>query len=129
MDVERRLVALSGVYGFLAVALGAFGAHGLRTLVAGAADAAARLDWWETAARYHLVHALGIGGSAWLASRGSGRAARLAGVAFALGVLVFSGTLYAMALGAPRWLGAVTPIGGVGLLVGWACVVWAALRP
>jgi uncharacterized membrane protein YgdD (TMEM256/DUF423 family) len=129
MQDERRLVGLSGVYGFLAVAFGAFGAHGLRGILSDVEDAAVRLDWWETAARYHLVHALAILGCAWLASRGPGRAARVGGVAFALGALVFSGTLYAMALGAPRWLGAVTPLGGVALLVGWACVVGAAVRP
>lgn len=127
--MDRALIALSGVFGLLGVGLGAFGAHGLRGLVATAEDAARRTEWWETAARYHLVHALAIGLAAWLASRGEGLGARAAGGSFAAGIVVFSGTLYAMALGAPRWLGAITPIGGVLLMAGWACVIWAALRP
>jgi uncharacterized membrane protein YgdD (TMEM256/DUF423 family) len=127
--VERWLVGTAGVYGLIGVALGAFGAHGLERVLAGAEDAARRMEWWETAARYHLFHALAIGLTAWLASRGTGIGARAAGISFAAGIVVFSGSLYAMTLGAPRWLGAVTPFGGLLLMVGWACVVWAAVRP
>src|SRR5690606_613945 len=93
----------------------------------GSPDAAVRLGWWETAVLYHLVHALALGLAAWSSSR-SPRAAAVAGGAFALGVVLFAGTLYAMALGAPRWLGAVTPLGGVSLIVGWLGVIAAALR-
>jgi uncharacterized membrane protein YgdD (TMEM256/DUF423 family) len=112
-------ISVGAVWGFLAVALGAFGAHGLR----GSAGPQA-LEWWRTAASYHLVHALALilaGVVAQQAPR-----AELAAWAFLVGSAIFSGTLYAMALGAPRWLGAVTPIGGLGMLAGWALLAWAA---
>ena len=126
--MERAFIGLAGLQGFLSVALGAFGAHGLRRVLAGLDDGALRLSWWETAAHYGRVHALAIALAAWLVSRGHGGPARLAGVAFAAGSTVFSATLYAMALGAPRWLGAVTPLGGVLLLAGWAAVGACSLR-
>jgi uncharacterized membrane protein YgdD (TMEM256/DUF423 family) len=125
--MERALFVVSGVYGFLAVALGAFGAHALRPVFARAADAAKRLEWWQTASHYHLAHAVAIAVAALLLGRTQHAAANVAGGAFAGGVLVFSGTLYAMALGGPRWLGAITPIGGTLLLVGWGALVVAAL--
>lgn len=127
--MERIFVVIAGVQGALAVGLGAFGAHGLRRVLEAAPEGARRLEWWQTAAHYHLTHALAIGLCAWLASRGEGPAARAAGLLITAGVTVFSGTLYAMSLGAPRWLGAVTPIGGVLLILGWCAVVWAGLRP
>lgn len=126
--VERILLAGSGILGFLAVALGAFGAHGLQKIVLGAEGAAQRLEWWRTGAQYHLAHALALAVAAWLAGRGAGGAAPAAGVCFTAGVLLFSGSLYAMALGAPRWLGAVTPLGGLLFLAGWTAVVVGALR-
>jgi uncharacterized membrane protein YgdD (TMEM256/DUF423 family) len=112
----------SGVSGFLAVALGAFGAHGLQARLAEVADGAKRLSWWQTAAQYHLMHALALGLVALLVAQVP--RARYAGVAFILGTLLFSGSLYAMALGGPRWLGAVTPLGGLGFLAGWAILAW-----
>lgn len=115
---------LGAILGLLGVGLGAFGAHGLEGALEGleAAALAERLSWWETAAQYHLVHAVSICAiAAGLGPRGRGAVGALA-----LGVLVFSGTLYAMALGGPRWLGAVTPIGGVALMVGWALAAWRA---
>ncbi len=105
---NRRLAA---VLGFLGVALGAFGAHGLDKAVA-AERLDQALDWWHTGAVYHLLHAVAI------LALGDRRAAAPAWC-FAAGILVFSGTLYAMALGAPRWFGAVTPFGGLLLLAGW----------
>lgn len=119
---ERIFIALAGAFGALAVGLGAYGAHGLERLLEGGADAAKRLGWWQTAVLYHLVHALALGLSARLP------APTIAGGLFVAGVLLFSGTLYAMALGAPRWLGAVTPLGGVALIGGWIAVLVAALR-
>jgi len=112
----------SGISGFLAVALGAFGAHGLRAKLAEVADGTKRLGWWETAAHYHLLHALGLGLVALLVAKAP--AARFTGIAFALGTLLFSGSLYVMALGGPRWLGAVTPLGGLAFLAGWAVLAW-----
>lgn len=107
--------------GFVAVAGGAFGAHGLKSMV----DAQA-LGWWETGARYALGHVPALLAVAWLADRAPGRAVTVAGVGFGLGVLVFTGSLWTMTLTGVRWLGAITPIGGVSLLVGWAAIAVAA---
>lgn len=127
--MERLFIALSGIFGATAVGLGAFGAHGLRPwLEANADDPAQRLGWWETAAHYHLAHAVAIAICAWLVTRGAAIAPKIAGFAFALGILLFSGTLYAMALGAPRILGAVTPLGGLAMIVGWTALALSALR-
>ena len=115
-------LTVSGISGFLAVALGAFGAHGLQARLDGVADGAKRLAWWQTAAQYQLLHALALAVVALVIARAP--QARFAGVAFTFGTLLFSGSLYAMALGAPRWLGAVTPFGGLGFLAGWAVVAW-----
>ncbi len=122
-------LTLSGISGLLAVALGAFGAHGLQARLEGAADAAKRLSWWQTAAHYHLVHALALAVVAFALARAP--QARFAGMAFVFGSVLCSASLYAMAPGGPRWLGAVTPLGGLGFLVGWAIVVWcgATLGP
>ncbi len=127
MTPERFFLAASGVVGFLGVALGAFGAHGLRARLESLPDFARRMEWWETAARYQLIHALALGLAAYLCTRSEALAARIAGGGFLVGVLLFSGSLYTMTITGARWLGAVTPLGGVAFLVGWACVVWAAL--
>jgi uncharacterized membrane protein YgdD (TMEM256/DUF423 family) len=112
---NTQALRLTAILGFLAVTLGAFGAHGLGpTLRRNGTESV-----WETAVFYHFVHTLVL---LWLA----GRAPLLKGpwYAFAIGILVFSGTLYALAITNVRWLGAVTPIGGVSFLVGW---VWLAV--
>lgn len=119
---------VSGFLGALAVGLGAFGAHGLEGLLAGAEEAAKRLEWWRTAVSYHLPHAIAVALCGWLAGREGRIGARVAGLAFTTGVLLFSGSLYAMTLGAPRWLGAVTPLGGLALIAGWLAFAWAAPR-
>jgi uncharacterized membrane protein YgdD (TMEM256/DUF423 family) len=123
-----RWIAMAAALGFTAVALGAFGAHGLRSMLGDAGDAFERIGWWETAARYHLAHALALGLVAWANERRPSRALTFSGVAFVVGVVVFAGTLYAMALGAPRWLGAITPIGGASLLVGWGTLFGCSIR-
>jgi len=115
----RIWLVLATVLGFLSVALGAFGAHGL-------ADPKAQA-WLRTAAEYGLAHVLAALLCGVLLRQGVG--ANLAAPLFLLGVVVFSGSLTAMALGAPRWLGAVTPIGGLLLLAGWAVLGWSLLRP
>lgn len=125
--MERTFLVVAGLLGFLAVALGAFGAHGLERWLAGSQDAGKQLGWWKTGAHYHLVHAVAIGMVAWLAGRAPGTAPTVAGWAFVVGIVLFSGSLYGMTLGA-RWLGMITPLGGLAFLVGWAAVVWAALR-
>ncbi len=126
--VARTFMMLSGVLGALAVGMGAFGAHGLRGKLEGLDDGAKRLGWWETAAQYHLMHAVALGLAAFVLSKASSGMGHAAGYAFLGGVLIFSGTLYAMALGGPRWLGAVTPIGGLALIVGWVLLAVAGWR-
>lgn len=126
--MDRVLLVASGVAGFLAVAFGAFGAHGLKGRLEGLEDGALRLSWWQTGAQYHLAHALAIAVAAWLASRGGGTAASVSGFSFMAGIVLFSGSLYVMTLTGVRALGAVTPIGGLAFLIGWAAVVVAALR-
>ncbi|MBX3262157.1 MAG: DUF423 domain-containing protein [Labilithrix sp.] len=125
--MERLALVASGALGFLAVALGAFGAHGLKSRLAPLADGATRLEWWSTGALYHLVHALALAAVGYLAGRAaSSTAVVVAGGAFVVGVVLFSGSLYTMALTGTRALGMITPLGGVGFLVGWAAVAVAA---
>ena len=91
-------------------------------------DGAERLDWWRTAASYHLAHALALGLVAVLIARSASTALSVAGFAFLVGIALFSGSLYAMVLSGVRGLGAVTPIGGLAFLVGWGALAWAAMR-
>jgi uncharacterized membrane protein YgdD (TMEM256/DUF423 family) len=128
--MPRFILFFAGLHGFLAVALGAFGAHGLKGRVAGLgpAEAAKILDWVDKGAKYQLAHAAALLALAALWPRLAPGPAGLAAHGFAWGPLLFSLTLYAMALGGPRWLGAVTPLGGLGLLLGWGALVWAAWK-
>lgn len=106
----------------LAVAAGAFGAHGLKAKLTPEA-----LGWWHTAAQYHVYHALGLFAVAWAAGGSSGRSVTVAGWAMIAGIVIFSGSLYTMALTGTRWLGAITPIGGTAWIAGWialAVAVW-----
>jgi uncharacterized membrane protein YgdD (TMEM256/DUF423 family) len=125
--MERIFLILSGAFGALGVALGAFGAHGLRAHLAALADGADRRAWWETAAHYHLVHALALGLAAMVVGKREGSTAGvISGWCFAGGILLFSGSLYAMTLTGIRALGAVTPFGGLLFMVGWVSVAVAA---
>jgi uncharacterized membrane protein YgdD (TMEM256/DUF423 family) len=112
---------VGALWGLLGVGLGAFGAHGLKATASEQAVA-----WWEAAARYHLVHALALVLFGLLQHHRPGGDA--AGWSLLAGSAVFSGTLYAMALGAPRWLGAVTPVGGLAMMVGWLLLALHARR-
>jgi len=126
--MPRIFVVLSGLLGFSAVALGAFGAHGLRSRLESLPDGMKRLEWWNTAAHYHLTHALALGLVAWLVHRGAGTSAVVAGWSFVAGVALFSGSLYLMTITGQTKLGAVTPFGGLLFLVGWGAVVVAGWR-
>jgi uncharacterized membrane protein YgdD (TMEM256/DUF423 family) len=119
----RIFLFLGSVLGFLAVALGAFGAHGLRDRLP-----PDRLDIFEIAVRYQMYHALALLGVGWAASVFRSWAARAAGWLFVAGVLVFSGSLYVLALTGARFLGAVTPVGGLFFLLGWIALAFAALK-
>lgn len=115
-------VRAGAILGALAVAAGAFGAHALRDRL----DARA-LGWFETAAHYQIVHALALVAVGLLAGSGrAGVATNAAGWSFLVGTLIFAGTLDGLALGGPRWLGAITPIGGTLLIVGWLALAGAA---
>jgi uncharacterized membrane protein YgdD (TMEM256/DUF423 family) len=121
--LERLFAGLASVLALLAVALGAFGAHGLRARVT-----PADLEIFETAARYHMYHAIALFAVAWVAFRWPGGATHTAGWLFVGGILVFSGSLYLLVLTGQRWLGAVTPIGGLLLLAGWGLLAWRIFR-
>lgn len=117
--MDRTLLAVAAALGFLAVALGAFGAHAMKRRLAPLSDGELRSQWWQTGAQYHLAHALAIGLAA--AARSS-----LAGWLFLAGIALFSGSLYVMTLTGKRALGAVTPLGGLALLAGWASLAFTA---
>ena len=116
-----RLGAFSAL---IAVAAGAFGAHALRTRLG-----PELLAVFETGARYQMYHALGLMAVAWAITRWPGPLLAWAGWLFAAGTVLFSGSLYALALSGMRWLGAVTPFGGVAFLAGWLCLALAARKP
>ena len=119
----REWLATGSVAAGLGVLLGAFGAHGLRSRVG-----PDLLVVFETGVRYHMYHALGLLAVAWAQSRAPSAWGTAAGWSFLIGIVLFSGSLYAMTLTGARWLGAITPIGGVAFLAGWAALATAALR-
>jgi len=121
--MDRLFATLGAASGFVAVAAGAFGAHALKARLS-----ADMLAVFEVGARYQLIHALALLAAAWVAGRWPGPAALAAGWMFVAGSVLFSGSLYLLALSGARWLGAITPIGGVAFLAGWACLAWAAWR-
>jgi uncharacterized membrane protein YgdD (TMEM256/DUF423 family) len=121
--MERLFFALGAASALISVGAGAFGAHALRARLS-----PELLAVFETGARYQMYHALGLFAAAWAVTRWPGPWAVRAGWFFVLGTLLFSGSLYALALSGVRWLGAVTPFGGVAFLAGWACLVLAARR-
>jgi uncharacterized membrane protein YgdD (TMEM256/DUF423 family) len=120
--MKPNWIVVGAIAGLLGVGLGAFGAHGLE-----ARATPEQLAWWETGARYQLVHALALAIYGLVSHRAEAKS-NLAGWSFAIGIVLFSGTLYAMALGAPRWFGAITPIGGIALMVGWLALAMQARK-
>lgn len=122
--MSRRLMLAAGLFGMIGVALGAFGTHTLRASL----EASGRLDTYQTAAHYQLIHALALVGAAWAAERWPGRFTRLAGLLFTTGILLFSGSLYLLAVFNLGFMGAVAPLGGAALIAGWGCLAWAAWR-
>ncbi|HET6796698.1 MAG TPA: DUF423 domain-containing protein [Gemmatimonadales bacterium] len=122
--MDRFFFSLGAISAFLAVAAGAFGAHALRSRIS-----LGDLAIFETAARYQMYHALGLLGVAWATVRWPGTLPQLAGWLFVVGTLLFSGSLYALALTGMRWLGAVTPLGGAAFLAGWILLALASRQP
>ena len=121
--MDRVFFGLGALLAFLAVAAGAFGAHAFRSRLS-----PDLLEVFETAARYHFFHALGLMVTAFAADRWPGPAIQLAGWLFLAGIVLFSGSLYLLSLTGLRWLGAITPFGGLAFLAGWLCLAWAGWR-
>ena len=121
--MDRVFFVAGALSGLIAVAAGAFAAHGLRHQLA-----PEQLGVFETAARYQMYHALALLAVAWAAVRWPGSSAVLAGWCFVAGIVVFSGSLYVLAFTGVRWLGAITPLGGLAFLAGWALLVWTVSR-
>jgi uncharacterized membrane protein YgdD (TMEM256/DUF423 family) len=121
--MDRLFVAMGALSACISVAAGAFGAHGLRGRLA-----PEMLAVFETGARYEMYHALGLVAVAWASARWPGVASAVAGWLFVVGTVLFSGSLYALALSGVRALGAITPLGGVAFIAGWLVLAYAALR-
>jgi uncharacterized membrane protein YgdD (TMEM256/DUF423 family) len=121
--MERIFFTLGSLSGLIAVAAGAFGAHSLRDRLS-----ADLLATFETGARYQMYHALALLLAAWAITRWPGPLTSAAGWLFVAGTLIFSGSLYALSLSGQRWLGAITPLGGVAFIGGWLCLALAAWR-
>jgi uncharacterized membrane protein YgdD (TMEM256/DUF423 family) len=123
VTVDRLFACLGAVSGFVAVAAGAFGAHALRARLS-----PELLAVFETGARYQMYHALALLAVAWMLSRWPGPWPARAGWLFLAGTVLFSGSLYLLALTGIRWLGAITPLGGLAFLAGWICLALGATR-
>lgn len=121
--MTRIFFALGALVALLSVAFGAFGAHVLEARL----DARA-LNSFQTAARYQMFHGVALLFAAWACERWPGALPRTAGWSFVVGIVLFCGSLYALALGSPRGFGAVAPLGGLSFMIGWGCLAAAALR-
>jgi uncharacterized membrane protein YgdD (TMEM256/DUF423 family) len=119
MNGSAPILAAGAILAALGVALGAFGAHALRDSLD-----PLRLGWWNTAVQWHMWHAVALVALAAVPLDGRSLPALLIGA----GTIVFAGSLYVMALSGLRWLGAVTPVGGLLLIAGWLLLAWRALR-
>lgn len=111
----------AAVAGFLGVSLGAFAAHGLKSRLA-----PDLLAVFETGVRYQMYHVFAMLAAAWAFAHWQRRIFAVGGWLFGAGILVFSGSLYLLALTGTRWLGAITPLGGLAFLAGWLCLAWGA---
>ena len=116
-------LSLAAISGFLAVAIGAFGAHGLENLLSPES-----MRTYQTGVQYHFYHSLALFGVALLLLQtGPERLLSSAGWGFVIGIILLPGSLYLLSITGIRWLGAITPIGGVAFLVGWGCLLWFAI--
>ncbi|MEY3668272.1 MAG: hypothetical protein RL572_1812 [Pseudomonadota bacterium] len=122
--MNNILLVLAAINGFLAVSLGAFAAHGLKSMLG-----PDLLATFQTGVQYHMYHALAMLAVGVLVAQFPAQTGlRVAGYLFMAGILIFSGSLYVLALSGIRWLGAITPIGGVAFLAGWATLAWTMAR-
>ena len=123
MTPDRLFFGIGALLAGRSVALGAFGAHGLRNTLS-----PEDLVTFETGARYQMYHALALLAVAWAYARWEAPLVHVAGWLFVVGIVIFSGSLYALVLSGQRWLGAVTPLGGVALLAAWLVLAWSVFR-
>ena len=121
--MDRLFFILGSLSAFLAVALGAFAAHGLKEKLE-----PEMLNIFEVGVRYQMYHALALLGVAWASTRWPGNSINAAGWLFIAGTIIFSGSLYLLSLTGFRWLGAITPVGGLAFLVGWIILAWGVWR-
>ena|SRR6476646_7766898 len=121
--MDRFFFSAGAIAAFVAVALGAFGAHSLKEKLS-----PDMLAIFETGVRYQMYHALGLLAVAWAITRWPEANLNSAGWSFIIGIIIFSGSLYLLSTTGVRWLGAITPIGGLAFLAGWAIMVWSLNR-
>ena len=121
--MDRFFFAAGSVSALLAVALGAFAAHGLKSKLP-----PEMMSTFEVGVRYQMYHALALLAVAWASTRWPGSSVNAAGWLFLAGTIIFSGSLYLLSLTGLRWLGAITPIGGVAFLLGWLLLAWGVWR-
>lgn len=121
--MDRFFFISGSISAFLGVALGAFAAHGLKTKLP-----PDMFNIFEVGVRYHMYHALALLAVAWASTRWPGASITAAGWLFLAGTIIFSGSLYLLSLSGMRWLGAITPIGGLAFLLGWLLLAWGVLR-
>jgi uncharacterized membrane protein YgdD (TMEM256/DUF423 family) len=123
--MDKRFVILGSILGFIGVAAGAFGAHALRDHFVRFPDLKSP---YETAVDYNFYHALALLFVGWASSHWPTRWVVWSGYLFLIGVIIFSGSLYLLAITGIRWLGAITPLGGVAFLAAWVCLGWGVAR-
>lgn len=123
--MSKIFIILGAAFMMLGVGAGAFGAHGLRSYFEQYPNLEAT---YETAVRYHVYHALALFAAAWLADKWPMSLTTWAGYLFVAGIIIFSGSLYLLVLTRQSWLGAITPLGGVAFIAGWACLLLVAWR-
>ncbi|MDX1490966.1 MAG: DUF423 domain-containing protein [Pseudohongiellaceae bacterium] len=122
--MQNLFIILAGINGFIAVGLGAFGAHGLKNILS-----ADLLSTFNTGVQYHMYHSLALLAVGVLVLHYPNQALlKTSGYLFTLGIVIFSGSLYILALSGVRWLGAITPLGGVAFLAAWALLAWSMIR-
>lgn len=119
--MERNFFAAGAISALIAVAAGAFGAHGLKSRLS-----AEMLNAFEVGVRYQVYHAFALMAVAWALTRWPGTLVVTSGWLFVVGTALFSGSLYLLSLSGVRWLGAITPLGGLAFLAGWLCLAWGA---
>lgn len=120
----KTFILIGAMFGALSVAIGAFGAHGLKSML----ETAGRTDTFETAVKYQFYHTFAILLMGLLLQKGENSLLNISGWLFLAGIIVFSGSLYALCFTGIRWLGAITPIGGVAFIAGWLLLAWAVWK-